>query len=309
MSTNVFSADLLRYGPLGGSVRDVSLAEARAYCRQLAQDHYENFTVASWLLPVELRPHFHAIYAYCRWSDDLADETAGGEKSLRLLDWWEAQLEDCYRGVVTHPVFVALQPTIREFDIPIDPFRDLLTAFRQDQYCKRYETFNDLLGYCRNSANPVGRLVLYLARCHDEERGKLADSICTGLQLANFWQDVARDYDRGRVYLPKESCRRAGYDETMFARHEYNLQFRRLLSEEVDRAESYLLTGRPLVSLVPRSIRIDVQLFVDGGRAILSAIRRIDFNVWHKRPEVGKAAKLQLLVWAWWQTRRMNHAP
>jgi squalene synthase HpnC len=303
MTTATFAADLHRYGPPGSSVGDLSLAEARAYCGRLAKTHYENFTVASWLLPAPLRPHFHAIYAYCRWSDDLADETAGREESLRLLDWWEGQLEDCYRGVAAHPVFVALEPTIREFDIPIEPFRDLLAAFRQDQYCKKYETFNDLLGYCRNSANPVGRLVLYLARCHDERRGQLADSICAGLQLANFWQDVARDYDCGRIYLPQESCRRAGYSEGMFAHHEFNPQFRRLLSEEVDRAETYLLAGRPLVSLVPASVRLDVQLFIDGGLAILSAIRRIDFNVWHKRPVVGKATKLRLLVKAWWTTR------
>jgi squalene synthase HpnC len=304
-----FASDLHRYGPSGGSVRSLSLADGRAYCRRLAQTHYENFTVASWLLPAELRPHFHAIYAYCRWSDDLADETAGGEESLRLLDWWEAQLEDCYRGVATHPVFVALRPAIGEFDIPISPFRDLLTAFRQDQYCNRYETFNDLLGYCRNSANPVGRLVLYLARCHDDERGALADSICTGLQLANFWQDVARDYDRGRIYLPQETCRGAGYDESMFARHEFNPRFCQLLREEVDRAESFLRAGKPLVSAAPKSIRIDVQLFIDGGQAILSAIRGIDFDVWRKRPVVGKAAKLGLLVRAWWQTSRKNHTP
>ena len=308
MSSATFTAELVQYGPGSDSAGEVSLVDARAYCRRLAQTHYENFTVASWLLPAQLRPHFHAIYAYCRWSDDLADETVGGEESLRLLDWWEAQLEDCFRGVATHPVFVALGPTIREFDIPIDPFRNLLTAFRQDQYCKRYETFNDLLGYCRNSANPVGRLVLYLGRCHDEGRGRLADSICTGLQLANFWQDVARDYDRGRIYLPQESCRRFGYDEVMFARHEFNPQFRKLLESEVDRAETYLRAGRELVAQVPRRLRIDVQLFIEGGLTITGAIRRIHFNVWGRRPVVSKAAKMRLLVSAWWQTRRMNDA-
>ncbi len=220
------------------------LPQAQAYCRRLARTHYENFTVASWLLPRKLRQHFANIYAYCRWSDDLADETAGGAESLQLLDWWQSQLDDCYRGIATHPVFVALQSTIDEFDIPIDPFRDLLIAFRQDQTQTRYETFDDLLGYCRNSANPVGRLVLYLGRCHDDRRGQLADNICTALQLANFWQDVARDYDRGRIYLPQESCRRAGYDEAMFARREFNPQFRQLLAGEVDRAES-LFARRP----------------------------------------------------------------
>src|SRR6185295_9685602 len=167
------------------------------------------------------------------------------------------QLRACYQGHARHPVFVALAETIREFEIPIDPFADLLVAFRQDQRVSRYETFEDLLGYCRNSANPVGRLVLYLGRCHDEQRGELADSICTGLQLANFWQDVARDYQNGRIYLPQESCRRAGYEEAMFARHEFNSAFRHLLTDEVDRAEGFLRTGEPLVALVTKELRVD----------------------------------------------------
>ncbi len=221
-----------------------------------------------------MRQHFCHVYAYCRWSDDLADETAGGEESLRLLDWWQSQLNDCYRGAATHPVFVALGSTIREFDIPKKPFADLLVAFRQDQTQTRYETFDDLLGYCRNSADPVGRLVLYLGGCHDDLRGRLADFICTGLQLANFWQDVARDFDRGRIYLPQESCRQFGYDEAMFKRQEFNPQFRQLLASEVARAETFFDHGEPLVDLVPRELRIDVQLFIEGGRAILDAIRR-----------------------------------
>jgi squalene synthase HpnC len=303
MADTDFLSELASYGPETAAAGTPSLAEAQAYCRDLARRHYENFTVASWLLPSELRPHFCSIYAYCRWSDDLADETAGGEASLELLDWWQCQLDDCYRGVAVHPVFVALGPTIRQFDIPIDPFRNLLTAFRQDQYRKRYETFNDLLGYCQNSANPVGRLVLYLGRCHDEIRGQLADSICTGLQLANFWQDVRRDHERGRIYLPQESCRAAGYDEAMFARQEFNPQFRRLLSCEVDRAESLLRAGQPLVRSMPHALQFDVQLFIDGGLAILDAIRRTDYNVWRQRPVVGKAKKLRLLARAWWRSK------
>ncbi len=282
------------------------VAEAKAYCRRLARTHYENFTVASWLLPAKLRPHFCNVYAYCRWSDDLADETAGGEQSLELLDWWQAELEDCYRGVARHPVFVALAETIREFEIPIEPFRDLLVAFRQDQTCSRYETFEDLLGYCRNSANPVGRLVLYLGRAHDEERGKLSDAICTGLQLANFWQDVARDYQRGRIYLPQESCRAAGYTEAMFARGEFNPQFRQLMIGEVEWAAALFDTGAPLVVRMPRELRIDVQLFIDGGRAILDAIRKIDYNVWRQRPVVGKWKKFNLLIGAWRESRRFG---
>jgi squalene synthase HpnC len=304
MAQTPFLDELAVYGP--GTARGWSPAEAKAYCRRLARTHYENFTVASWLLPAKLRPHFCNVYAYCRWSDDLADETSGGEQSLELLDWWQAELEDCYRGVARHPVFVALAETIREFEIPIEPFRDLLVAFRQDQSCQRYETFEDLMGYCRNSANPVGRLVLYLGRAHDAECGKLSDAICTGLQLANFWQDVARDYQRGRIYLPQESCRAAGYTEAMFARGEFNPQFRQLLIGEVERAGRMFNTGAPLVARMPRELRIDVQLFMDGGRAILDAIRKIDYNVWRQRPVVSKWKKSNLLIGAWRKSLRFT---
>ncbi|MCC7084895.1 MAG: squalene synthase HpnC [Pirellulales bacterium] len=302
MAAATFLDELAIYGPSADCKRP-SPSDAQSYCRRLAESHYENFTVASWLLPAELRPHFCNIYAYCRWSDDLADETAGGVQTLELLDWWQSQLEDCYRGVTAHPVFVALEETIREFKIPIEPFRDLLTAFRQDQTNTRYQTFDELLGYCRNSANPVGRLVLYLGRCHDEERGRLSNSICTGLQLANFWQDIARDYERGRIYLPTESCRRFGYEEAMFCRREFNPQFRDLLASEVDRAEQLLVAGEPLIAMMPQKLRVDIELFIEGGLAILRAIRRMDFNVWQMRPEVSKPTKLFLLLRSWWKVR------
>jgi squalene synthase HpnC len=308
MSQTSFLDELALYGPGPTAHSCSSLAAAQAYCRRLARTHYENFTVASWLLPPELRPHFCSIYAYCRWSDDLADETADGQQSLELLDWWQSQLDDCYRGVATHPVFVALAETISAFEIPIEPFRNLLVAFRQDQTCTRYENFDQLLAYCRNSANPVGRLVLYLGRCHDEPRGQLADSVCTGLQLANFWQDVARDYQRGRIYLPQDACRAAGYDAAMFARGEFNPQFHQLLSGEVARAETFFDAGQPLVALVTPALRIDVQLFLDGGRAILQSIRNINYNVWQKRPVVSKWKKLALLFRAWRQWRT-KHPP
>jgi squalene synthase HpnC len=302
MSTAAFATDLHLYGPAPSAARHVpSLDEAQAYCRRLAWTHYENFTVASWLLPRDLRPHFHAVYAYCRWADDLADETAAEDESLRLLDWWERELAACYRGEVRHPVFIALRHTIDQFDLPIDPFQDLLVAFRQDQYRKQYETFNDLLDYCRHSANPVGRLVLYLGRAATPENFEFADSICTGLQLANFWQDVARDYDRGRLYLPLEHCRIAGYDKVMLERREYNAAFRDVLSKEVDRAEQMLRAGQPLVGRVPSALAIDVALFIRGGLAILQAIRRQKYDVWRQRPAVGKLTKLRLLASVWWR--------
>jgi squalene synthase HpnC len=269
----------------------------------LANRHYENFTVASRLLPRELRQHFCNVYAYCRWADDLADETEQGEQSLALLDWWEMQLRDCYQGKARHPVFVALGETIEQFAIPADPFSDLLVAFRQDQQVKRYETFDELLQYCVYSANPVGRLVLYLGRCCTPDRVALSDSICTGLQLANFWQDVARDWDRGRVYLPQADCRQFGYAESNFARREYNEAFRRLLAAEVDRAENYFQRGLPLVHRVPRRLRLPVTLFAGGGLAILEAIRRQGYDVWTRRPVISSWKKMQILVRCWWRLR------
>lgn len=295
-------SDLSRFGPHVAASAP-TLGEARAYCRLLASTHYENFTVASWLVPRHLRPHFHAIYAYCRWADDLADEAASPDESLALLDWWQASLEACYGGRATHPVFVALAETIAEFAIPIEPFLDLLTAFRRDQRQTRYATFDELRDYCRGSADPVGRLVLYLARCHDDERVLLSDHICTGLQLANFCQDVARDWRRGRIYLPGETLRRFGYDEAMFARGETNDAFRRVMQTEVDRAESWLLAGLPLANLMPRSLQVQIELFARGGLAILAAIRNIDYDVWRMRPTVSRGEKLRLLASCWWRRR------
>ena len=280
-----------------------SAREAADYCRDLAHRHYENFTVASWLLPRRLLPHFYSIYAYCRWADDLADETGDPARSVELLDGWQEELERCYAGEAEHPVFVALGPTIREFDIPREPFLRLLSAFRQDQDKTRYATHDEVLAYCRDSANPVGRLVLYLGRCHDEERGKLSDSICTGLQLVNFCQDVARDWVKGRVYLPAETLQHAGCDESTFARGEATSAFRAALRTEVERAEDYLRGGRPLVEQLPRELRVDVALFAAGGLAIAQAIRACEFDVWHSRPTLSKLAQLRLLAGCWWRGR------
>ena len=298
------TVDLEKHGPRAVVSEPCTPREARHYCRQLAKRHYENFTVASCLLPRRLRQHFYNVYAYCRWADDLADETGERKRSLELLDWWQEQLRLCYSGTATHPVFVALGETIRRFDIPADPFSDLLVAFRQDQRVTRYDTLEELLGYCRYSANPVGRLVLYLGRCYSGQRAGLSDSICTGLQLANFWQDVARDYDKGRIYLPRADCLRFGYDESNFARHDCNDAFRRLLAEKVNEAEGRLRRGLPLLEQLPSELRLDVALFAHGGLAILEAIRRQDYDVWTRRPEVSKMKKLWLLLGCWRRLKR-----
>jgi squalene synthase HpnC len=298
------AAELGRFGPDSRAERPFTDEEAAAYCRRLTHRHYENFTVASALLPRRLLPHFYAVYAYCRWADDLADEAGDPQRSLDLLDWWQDELERCYGGDAQHPVFVALGPTIREFEIPREPFLDLLSAFRQDQQVTRYATHAEVLAYCQHSASPVGRLVLYLGRCHDDKRVALSDSICTGLQLINFCQDVARDWQAGRIYLPAETLDRAGYDETMFTRRACNAAFRAALGDEVARAERYLHEGQSLVDRMPKELRLEVALFAAGGLAVARAIRRANYDVWRARPTLSKYSKLQLLVGCWWHTRK-----
>lgn len=297
-----FLADLERFGPQA-KYAPLPLRQARRYCRQLARRHYENFTVVSWFVPRKLRQDVCNIYAWCRWADDLADETFQPRESLVLLGWWQRELMATYQGQVPrHPVLLALHETIVKYAIPPDPFLDLLTAFRQDQQVFRYETAEELLNYCRHSANPVGRLVLYLARCHTPERVALSDSICTGLQLANFWQDVAEDFDRGRVYIPRSECRRVGYTEEMLARREFNPTFRTLMKGLVDEAAALLRRGQPLVPLMPRDLQLSVYLFVRGGLAILQAIQDRDYNVWASRPTLSRTKKLLLIARTWWDT-------
>lgn len=297
-----FAEDLTRLGP-EAAYPAFTRARARAYCRHLARHHYENFHVASWLLPRPLRPHFHAVYAYCRWADDLGDETGGGRRALDLLAWWREELLRCYDGRPRHPVMIALEPTIRRFDIPPQPFLDLLLAFEQDQAVKEYATFAQLLEYCRFSAEPVGRLVLYLLECFDEERGVLSDRICTGLQLANFWQDVSRDLDIGRIYLPAEDRRRFGYpDEDLRARRS-TPAFLELMRFQVERTRDIFREGLPLVERVPPRVAGDVELFVRGGVAILEKIEQAGYDVWH-RPALASWEKARLLGGVLWRRVR-----
>jgi squalene synthase HpnC len=275
-----------------------SLAEAREYCRRLATSHYENFSVATWFLPKHLHQHFYAIYAYCRISDDLGDEVGDSNTSLRLLDAWEVELNSCYEGRPKHPVFVALAQTVRECDIPKKPFADLLVAFRQDQSVTRYETFDQLLGYCLNSANPVGRLVLYVCGYRDPELQRLSDYTCTALQLANFWQDVIVDYQKGRMYLPLADLRRFTVTEQHIAERRFDDNFRELMRYEVSLARDWFALGLPLASRVDKSLAIDIELFTRGGQEILQAIERQDFNVLKSRPAISRSRKLALVLGA-----------
>ena len=273
-----------------------TLEEAQAWCKQLAESHYENFHVASWFLPRELRPHFHSIYAYCRVSDDLGDEVGDPAQALALLDLWGRELDACYEGRTRHPVFVALAETIRDCFIPKEPFADLLVAFRQDQKVTRYNTIDGVLAYCRYSANPVGRLVLYACGDANEENFRLSDATCTALQLANFWQDVREDFARGRVYIPKNDMEVFRVSEAQIAEGIVTPEFRGLMRCEVDYARSLFEEGLPLIGQVSRDLALDLDLFSRGGLEILRAIERQDYDVLTARPAISKSRKLALAL-------------
>jgi squalene synthase HpnC len=273
-----------------------TLAEARTYCARLARSHYENFSVASWFLPARLRQHFLNVYAYCRISDDLGDEVGDAAASLELLDQWQQELDACYEGSPKHPVFVALADTVKLFDIPKHEFSDLLIAFRQDQTVTRFETFDDVLAYCRYSANPVGHLVLYLCGYRDPERQHLSDFTCTALQLANFWQDVTVDYTKGRIYLPLEDLRRFGVSENDIARNQNTPAFCATMKFEVERAQDWFERGLPLIASVDRELAVDLALFSRGGQAILSAIEKQSYAVLGNRPAISKTRKVALVA-------------
>jgi len=273
-----------------------SAAEARAYCERLAKSHYENFSVATWFLPARLRQHFYNVYSYCRISDDLGDEAGDPQESLKLLSQWEEELKACYAGSPRHPVFVALTETVRQFGIPEHEFSDLLVAFRRDQTVTRFETFDDVLGYCRYSANPVGHLVLYLCGYSDAQRQQLSDCTCTALQLANFWQDVTVDWEKGRLYLPLEDLHRFGVTEEDIAARRATPQFLKMMQFETARARDWFARGLPLIKMVNRELAVDLELFSCGGQEILNAIERQGFDVLRQRPVISKPRKLWLVA-------------
>ena len=273
-----------------------SLEQAREYCRRLARTHYENFSVATWFLPKHLRQDFLNVYAYCRISDDLGDEVGDPALSLSLLDEWRTELDACYAGSPRHPVFVALAETVRKFKIPIHEFSDLLIAFRQDQTVTRFETFDDVVAYCRYSANPVGHLVLYLCGYNDTNRQQLSDFTCTALQLANFWQDVTIDYAKGRIYLPLEDLRRYSVTDEDLAYNRNTVAFCEMMKFEVERAREWFNRGLPLVGKVNKELAVDLELFTRGGQQILNAIERQNFAVLGRRPVISKPRKLALVA-------------
>ena len=296
--------------------------QAAAYTRRLARQHYENFTVVSRLLPARLRDDFTHVYTFCRWADDLGDEVGDRARSLELLEWWRSELDRCYDDAPRHPVFVALHKTVRDHDIPRRPFDDLIDAFVQDQRVTRYETWDGVLDYCTRSANPVGRLVLYMCGCRDEERQRYSDATCTALQLTNFWQDVRRDIvERDRVYIPKDVARAHNLDIELMAKA-VALEARtatespacncavlpsagvraqleasqRTVRALVERTWPLFGEGRALWPTVASDVRRPIQLFTLGGEAVLRRVERIGYRTLLQRPKLGKAAKLALMA-------------
>jgi squalene synthase HpnC len=273
-----------------------SLDEARRYTRWLATHHYENFNVVSWFLPRRLHQHFYDIYAYCRWADDLGDEIKDRRRALQSLDEWGGELQRMYAGASSHPVFIALQETVKERDLPIQPFSDLLVAFRQDQTVHRYPTWESVLGYCRYSANPVGRLILYLCGYRDAERQAYSDATCTALQLANFWQDVDRDLEKGRIYIPLDVMAKYGLRDTDLVKRQFDSRYVAVMKELIARTRALFAVGAPLATRVQPGLRVDIDLFTRGGLAVLEGIEAVGYDTLHRRPSLSRSAQARLLA-------------
>ena len=289
-----FANELARLGPRCPPSA-WSLAQSQRYCRLWARRSDENFTVVSWLLPRRLRQDFFNVYAFCRWADNLADELDDPDESMRLLDWWQQQLTLCYSGRPAHPVLVGLQHTLERHRMPLNPFLDLLSAFRQDQSVKRYETPAQLMDYCRRSANPVGRILLHLADACNEKNLELSDRVCSALQLTNFCQDMSRDAAMNRIYIPRTAWVQHGVSEEDLLARRVTEPLRSLLADWVRQSRDMFDVGRPLVERLPTWLSFDVDLFIRGGMAVLDAIERQDYDVWSRRPGISRLGKLGLM--------------
>lgn len=274
-----------------------SLDEAYALCTDVTQKHYENFPVASLFLPAEKRPYVQAIYAFSRIADDFADEEGMDQQTrLQRLDDWENALKLCYEGKAEHPVFIALADTVSKLSIPIELLMDLLTAFRVDVTKNRYENFDEVLNYCRFSANPVGRLVLLIFGYGSEEYFKYSDYICTALQLTNFYQDVANDLEKNRIYIPRDEIAEYGYSEEELKRKTYNKQFENLMKLQIVRAKKLFYEGAALPALVDRDLQLELKLVWFGGMAVLRKLEFRKFDVFKKQFKLNTWNKLMIFI-------------
>lgn len=283
-----------------------AVEQAYRYCRWLTASHYENFPVASWLIPAALRPHVAAIYAFARTADDLSDEESDPERALTRLARWGEQLESCAAGQAAHPVLIALGETIRTRRLPLQLFRDLLTAFTRDVTVHRYATWDSLRDdYCRYSANPVGRLVLLLFGHRDSELHLLSDRICTALQLTNFWQDLAIDLKKDRIYLPQEAMARHGVTERALFDQIVDDQFRALMAEAADVAEQLFLDGAALPECVEGRLAWELRATWLGGMTILQRVQTAGYDTFHHRPALTTRDALRI---GWRALARNGHA-
>ncbi len=309
------------YGPIA-SGPPVDRDQAIAYCRGLATAHYENFSVLSSLVPVDLRDDFAAVYAFCRWSDDLGDETgktlAARAQSMALLNWWEDQLDLCFDGLAEHPVFIALRGVIDRHAVPKRPFADLIAAFKQDQTLHHYQSWDQVLDYCTRSANPVGRIVLNLGGYPDTPANadlyRMSDATCTALQLTNFWQDVRRDLiERDRVYIPLADSGLTvdQLRDWMFREDDpaARVPFIRAMHPLVEKTWAFFDAGRPLPGLLSPRIRPVVWLFGAGGRSVLRSVEAIGCATLWDRPSLTRLTKGALVGRAWLGAKLAGPAP
>lgn len=282
----------------GGQTVDVD--EAFVYCEKLASSHYENFPVGSRLVPKTKRRYVYAIYAFARIADDFADEQYEADLSeadrLAALTDWERQLDECLTGRASHPIFLALATAIHDLQLPSSPFRDLLSAFRQDVVKRRYSSFSEILDYCSRSANPIGRLVLLLFGYRESELHALSDRICTALQLINFWQDVPVDIAKDRIYLPLDEMAQFGVTEDDLRARRFTPAYASLLSYQVERTRRMLADGRLLPEGVSGRLRYELRLTWLGGMRILERIAAIGFDTLNARPTITNVDKAGLLV-------------
>lgn len=285
---------------------DPAIGAAYRRCETLAREHYENFPVSSRLLPPRMRPHIAAIYAFARTADDFADEAGRApDERLRLLDDWEQRLRSVASGArpaEDDHVFTALADTMERCALPPQLFADLLSAFRQDVTVDRYATWDEVLDYCRRSANPVGRLVLRVAGVHNYRADAASDAICTALQLANFWQDFGRDWRNGRLYVPAEETIRSGAREKDLAASVMTPQWRATLRACVERTRALFLEGRPVADAVGGRLRWELRATWLGGMRVLEKIEALDYDTLHRRPTLtgrdAAAIALGTVTWS-----------